>query len=81
MSYEVARLGTSQHANWSCLHCAAVRRRRTGQDHDEFRGTAATHVRVTGHAVTLFRGTEELLAALNTGMPAPQAITTGDGNA
>ena len=78
MNYAVTSLGSAPHAVWSCLSCPEKRRRRYGQEHGQFRETAAAHIRETGHTLSLIRGTDELLTGLATELPLaspPKAIT------
>jgi hypothetical protein len=69
--YLVTSLGVSQSAYWACINCDAARMRRPQQEHEQFRETAAAHIRNTGHAVQVFRGTEELLAGVAYQVPEP----------
>lgn len=75
-SYLVTSLGVSQFAMWTCVDCQDKRARVAGQDFGAFRETAAAHIRETGHALTLFRGTQELLAGDAWELPERKAITS-----
>lgn len=66
--YLVTSLGVTQVQFWTCLECPAKAR----GDRD----SASAHVRDSGHAVVLFRGTDELLAGVAYAMPERKAITS-----
>lgn len=67
-TYLLTSLGITQIQFWTCLDCPAKAR----GDRD----AASAHVRENGHAVTLFRGTDELLAGVAYEMAERKAITS-----
>jgi hypothetical protein len=67
--WEVESLGVSPVASWRCERCdggSGQQYRAPGSAGDDLRDAAISHGRITGHAVTFGRGTEELLTPLAT---------------
>jgi hypothetical protein len=71
MTFAVAPLFTIQSGRWECLNCPAGRTRQSWEESEDFRAVATTHVEVTGHTITLFRGTEEFITGMATTLTCP----------